>query len=762
MENLEKILGELYELDPSLKNNETQIREIILKFSSEKPEVRIDQGFILKLREELEEKTAKKPSFLSLFKRPQIILPLASLTVLVFIVLSYKTGTLKPTTPLLTPSPKEQAQTSEEFLALPAEKQVAQAGAVKTFSSKDEFINYLNNSAELFALGLGVSNYRSMESTALSAPSSALNKSDNLNQAAPASPDRYSQTNTQITSIDEPDIIKTDGKNLFISSENYYYYNDTPPTSPMSIEGSTPDSSFSSGVTKIAPPYNQPNPGTSVLKAFPAEELKKIGKLDKQGNLLLFKNFLVIFSYQGIYGYDIKTPENPKETWFLKYENNTQLSTARLYKDKIYFVTQNNINYSSPCPLRPLSVRGTDIEIACQNIYHPIAPLSDSVTYNVFSLDPASGEIKNKTSFLGSYSSAIYMSENNLFVSYTVQPNTLSLILEFLNTNGKDLLPEDVTNRLNKLQSYDISTSAKLTEVTQIFEKYYQGLDSDERLKKENDFANRMSEYVKENQRKLVGTGIVKISLENLKLEKTGQIPGSLLNQFSLDEHNDYLRAAVTIDGNGFWWGWGFNSNQESLNDVYILNNNLEITGSAKDLGKGERIYSTRFIEDKAYVVTFKQTDPFYVIDLKDPKKPEVTGELKIPGFSSYLHPLEKNIILGIGQENGQVKLSLFNISDPKNPVETDKYLLKEYWSEAQNNHKAFLQDKKHQVFFLPGGQNGYIFSYKNNKLELTKAVSAQNAKRAVYINDMLYIIGNQEVMVLNENNWEKVKELNF
>jgi len=166
------------------------------------------------------------------------------------------------------------------------------------------------------------------------------------------------------------------------------------------------------------------------------------------------------------------------------------------------------------------------------------------------------------------------------------------------------------------------------------------------------------------------------------------------------------------------------------------------------------------FIEDKGYLVTFKQVDPFYVLDLSNPKKPVMKGELKIPGYSSYLHPLAQNRILGVGQENGKVKVSLFDVSDPSNPKELDKYNLDEYWTDVSSTHHAFLQDKDHNIFFLPGGNNGYIFSYKNDKLSMEKAVSNVQARRALYINNYLYVVGTDKIVVVDENNWNRVGEL--
>jgi len=149
-------------------------------------------------------------------------------------------------------------------------------------------------------------------------------------------------------------------------------------------------------------------------------------------------------------------------------------------------------------------------------------------------------------------------------------------------------------------------------------------------------------------------------------------------------------------------------------------------------------------------------------LDLTDPAAPALKGELKIPGYSSYLHPLAKDKILGIGRENWQVKISIFDVSSASNPVEAAKYTLDEGWSETLSNHRAYLQDSSHEVFFLPGGKGGYIFSYKNGKLELTKAISGISAKRALYINDYLYIIGSNDIIVLNEADWQTVNKIDL
>jgi len=311
-----------------------------------------------------------------------------------------------------------------------------------------------------------------------------------------------------------------------------------------------------------------------------------------------------------------------------------------------------------------------------------------------------------------------------------------------------DFFPFDI----GQIKGYDISSTAKYAEMEVLLSNFIRSLNNDDLLKFQNEMENRGNTYFKQHIRELERTGIARISLNTLEVGAAGNVPGRPLNQFSLDEYNKYLRIAVTVGQNNMF-------GTESANDLYVLNSALAITGSVKDMGITERIYSARFIADRGYIVTFRQTDPFYVIDLSDPAKPELKGELKIPGYSGYLHPISEHKILGIGKEGNNIKISLFDVTSAANPKEAAKYTLNEYYSDILNNHHAFLLDSKHQVFFLPGQQGGYVFSYAGEKLELKKAVSGIQAKRALYLDDYMYILGDK-IVVLNENTWEKVKEL--
>ncbi|MDR2707464.1 MAG: beta-propeller domain-containing protein, partial [Nitrososphaerota archaeon] len=188
----------------------------------------------------------------------------------------------------------------------------------------------------------------------------------------------------------------------------------------------------------------------------------------------------------------------------------------------------------------------------------------------------------------------------------------------------------------------------------------------------------------------------------NLSFKAQGTVPGYVLNQYSMDEYNNYFRIATTVT-TGLWDRW---DERIEYNNLYVLNMNLDTVGKIENLANGERIFSARFASDKAYLVTFEQVDPFFVLDLKNPTAPKVAGELKIPGFSNYLHPYNENYIIGLGQEDDAVKLSLFDVTDMNNPVEVAKYLIAEndawVYSAAQHDPKAFLFDQQKQLLVIP------------------------------------------------------------
>lgn len=206
-----------------------------------------------------------------------------------------------------------------------------------------------------------------------------------------------------------------------------------------------------------------------------------------------------------------------------------------------------------------------------------------------------------------------------------------------------------------------------------------------------------------------VTTNIHKFAIEesNVKYVATGKVKGRLLNQFSMDEYDGNFRITTTNDEG---------------NNLYVLDQNMQEVGSVTNLASGEKIYATRFMGDKAYVVTYKTVDPLFVIDLSNPTTPEVLGELKIPGYSSYLHPFGENYLIGFGEDSVEklyinwegeqdvvayangLKMAIFDVSDYSNPKELYSIKIgnRGSYSELLNNHKALLFDEVEGIFAFP------------------------------------------------------------
>lgn len=631
----------------------------------------------------------------------------------------------------------------------PTTTTVFTSAGFQKFASEEEFKTYLNNARQLstsstpFSFGRAIEDVQLRISDQEALPKVAAPPA--LDGGGGSEPSRISQTNVQVLSIDEPDIVKTDGTNLYISSVYPYVY-----TKPMPAPRIMP------GIDRPYP-IQPPKVLTSIIKAFPPKDLSRLSTIDEVGNLLVTNKVLVILTNSAIFGFDISLPQSPRQLWKIDLQSRgSQIVASRLYNGNLYIVTSTDIDQSTPCPMRPLTIEGRDFSIPCVEIYHPVQPIPIDSTYTAMTINPKTGSIGSSISFVGATrSSVVYMSEHGLYVTYSYSGDLLGLLYNFFAENGRDLLPVATLSRLANLRTYDISQNTKMIELQTILTNYQQLLTRDERVRFENELANRLKDYLKKHKREVEKTGIVRISLDKFTIAATGEIPGRPLNQFSLDEYQENLRIATTVSQN-----WILGTTNESTSDVYVLDNKLRPVGSVTDLGVTETIYSVRFVEDAGYVVTFRQTDPFYVLDLSDPRQPLLAGELKIPGFSSYLHPISRDRILGIGKEGSQVKLSLFDVSTPSKPIEIDKYLLSEYSSEVLQNQHAFLLDKKHQIFFFPADRGGYIFSYTSDKLRLAKVTTAVRAERAVYLDDYLYIVGQDKIVVLDERNWQEVNQL--
>jgi inhibitor of cysteine peptidase len=306
-------------------------------------------------------------------------------------------------------------------------------------------------------------------------------------------------------------------------------------------------------------------------------------------------------------------------------------------------------------------------------------------------------------------------------------------------------------------------------------------------------------------------TSVYRLSINGLQLsfEAKGSIPGTVINQYAMDEYNGNLRVATN-----------WQQQDTKINNVYVLNQNLTTIGKLEGLAQGENLHSVRFMGDKCYLVTFIRTDPLFVIDLRQPQNPKVLGELKIPGYSDYLHPYDENHLIGVGKDavdaQGQdfawyqgLKLSLFDVSNVNNPVQLANFTIGDRGTDsaALTDPKAFLFDKAKGLLVIPVNlalvsdankqqgnsaysdmvwQGAYVFSLTanggftlkgtithlnatllNNQGQLTNSMDYYNSQnqwitRSLYIGNTLYTISNAEVKLNSLTDMSQIAQINL
>jgi inhibitor of cysteine peptidase len=318
----------------------------------------------------------------------------------------------------------------------------------------------------------------------------------------------------------------------------------------------------------------------------------------------------------------------------------------------------------------------------------------------------------------------VISTESSYDLYYVLEDNTTFNIPqirvdgETRNISAEDIYYADIPERLETM-THLLAVNLNTKEITQ--ESYLMGSSHSMYMSAHNLFLV----YTKytytyplfrggENEETTI---IYKIAVEKGDISYTaqGEVPGRVLNQFSMDEYDGFFRIATTL-------GHAWNTDTQSTNNIYILDDALQRISELEDIAPGEEIYSARFMGEKAYLVTFKKIDPFFTIDLSDPYHPEILGKLKIPGYSDYLHPYDQDHIIGIGKETVEpleeeqewrnidfawyqgLKIALFDVTDFNNPQEIAKVVLGDRGtsSPALDDHKAFLFDKDRELLVIP------------------------------------------------------------
>ena len=620
-------------------------------------------------------------------------------------------------------------------------------GHMTSFSSDEELQAYLakaESSPYAYAAGYGrgtaalkatafADTAVMMESSAeapaaVPAPTySAAQSYDNGNEAGGNDVERYSGTNTRTEFVDEADIIKTDGNYIYYKSDNWYYVRDQ--------NGRYQD-------------FRK----TYIIDALPPEEAAIVSAIEDDmyiTGLYLVNDSLIMVGSSEIKCYDVKDPENPSLRW--SEDTDGYYENSRLIDDTLYLVTSK---YRVSYPVRYL-----DTKIAADRVFAPAVPgvfSSDiSMTHYLTKIDLSDGLVKDTVAVLGNYDTVLYVNSKNAYLTSHYIPDEQKASINFLRENGSRYFPDDVMDKVIRvLDNDDFGDRAKYIEIDETIEAYFSTLSDDdaeeisERI--DEDFNEYYSDLLLEKEFSL----ITRVNLDTFDVT-SGSMPGKLLNDYALDEYDGNLRTASTI-------GNSWRTRNDSSSIVTVFDEDMAVIGSLTDIGKGERIYSAVFTGETLYLVTFRETDPFFVIDLSDPESPSVSGELKIPGYSSYLRPIGNDLVIGIGMINGSSKISLFDVADPAEPKEIDSFVLDEYTSAVYDFH-AFLWDSDNNILVLPAGRHAYIFSVTENGIDLLKDDEHGDEERydyvtrALYINDCLYTVASESIHVIDMDTWETI-----
>lgn len=503
---------------------------------------------------------------------------------------------------------------------------------------------------------------------------------------------------------------------------------------------------------------------------FSSNTNTQVKNVDESDIVKVYENYIYYISNDNVVIIDASNAENSNKIAEINYtENDFYPREIYVKNDKLIVIGSESLCYTTDC-----KTFSKDIEYSSNQIK------TGMILYDISSIKEPK-EIR-RVMLQGNYISS-RMIENNVYFVANKYINAIGL------NELKDLNEEDY-----KVKYEDTSISQE--EKCIGFDKIYNLEESEDasylmlaglniEIKEEVDiktflgagryvYASEKNMYIATNKSKYEKTHILKLALNEGKISYKGEkeIEGQVNNQFSMDEKGEYFRIATTSEN--LW-----NIDENTSNNLYILNNKLEEVGKVTGFAREEKIYSVRYVGDKAYVVTFKETDPLFVIDLSNVSNPQILGELKLPGYSTYLHPYDETHIIGFGYEgtNG-LKMVMFDVSDFTNPQVLFKTKVGESrytYSELLYNHKAMLFSKEKNIVAFPlysssGGksysraavyeidlENGFVL-----KGEIGNVINEykKQIERIVIVNDTFYTLSKGLVKVADMDNCEVIKEI--
>jgi inhibitor of cysteine peptidase len=651
-------------------------------------------------------------------------------------------------------------------------------GDIKKFSSTDEIREYIKNNtavaAEEDGYGYGESwavnnGVRTMVPTAV--PQIAMAESAAKGVAVPAAiggSTDYSTTNVQVTGVDEPDFVKNDGKYIYVISGQTLAIVDAYPAASASVISrteiaDTPRDLFIDGNRLVLFVTGTEDTDTSSsVGSTAAVAMEKVMPYYYRSTLPVTH---AVF-------YDISDRAHPK---VLKdYTIDGDYIDARLIGSNLYLVTREQVyTYDTDRITVPAVREGTKTLIAPE-VYYFDNPERQYAFTTISSFDTPGAMEKEARTYLVGSSNLLYVSENAMYITYQQYHNI------YRTMRAQPLTGIDVAGSGAAVSSSGVSAPVLWEEFNRMSETDKQA--SIEKLK------NAEQESLQKEIDQTT-TAIHKIAINNgaITYVARGDVPGVLESQFSMDEYKNNLRVATTSSVYTTRGSYEYNN-------VFVLDSTMKTIGSLTHIAEEEKIYSTRFIGDRLYMVTFKRVDPFFVIDLSTPTAPKILGKLKIPGYSDYLHPYDATHIIGIGKETGTndwggvstkgLKIALFDVSDVDHPTQIDKVEIGDSGTDsaALSDHKAFLFDKEKNLLVIPArvvtnqpavdGKYGeytpniwygaYVFGVTpgtgftlrgtvqhgtDNRSYYWYGSSQNEVKRSLYIGDTLYTLSSAKIL---------------
>ena len=576
----------------------------------------------------------------------------------------------------------------------------APSGDIKKFSSADEIREYIKNNTQLAQDAYYSTNGVLAKDRMGAAPAMAVQESSakgaSLSGALPSaggigSPG-YSQTNVQVAGVDEPDFVKNDARYIYVISGNTLTIVDAYPATSASVLSKTeledtPREIFINGDRLVLLKTGSAEVSGTGDQPVPVSAEKMVMMPPRYPYYRSAPVTHAVF-------YDISDRAHPK---VLKdYTIDGDYVNARMIGDTVYLLSRESVYPYEDRIIVP-AVRENAKIVATPDVYYFDNPEQQYDFTTVTSFNARHGATKDAKTYLVGSGNIIYVSPDAMYVSYQKYHNIYRPMWGIAQP-AIDVVQGSVGS----------ATGIARVSSPTVVEDFNTMSEADKQAAI-TEMKSGEQEAIRKREIDQSTTMIHKIGINNgaITYLAKGEVAGYLKNQFAMDEYSGNLRVATTSD---VWTTRG----QYEYNNVFVLDGAMKTIGSLTHIAEQEKIYSTRFIGDRLYMVTFKRIDPFFVIDLSTPTSPKILGKLKIPGYSDYLHPYDKNHIIGIGKETATtewggvstkgLKLALFDVSDVEHPKQIDKVEIGDSGTDsaALTDHRAFLFDKNKNLLVFP------------------------------------------------------------